>query len=308
MDTLNKIINWFTDGSSNKLSYHYFSRKFTPMAFIGPALLVMAILLVFPLLFSFKLSFQQWHMIEQASPFWIGLDNYFELLANKQFWNSFGLQLLFVVVAVSFELLIGLLVAVLLNREFPGNKIIRALLLLPIFILPVVSGLTFRFMYNPQYGAINYFLKLIGFNSIAWLSHPETAFAAIIIQDIWRMWPFMFMILFAGLSSLPEEPYEAAIIDGASRWRTFLHITLPLLKPTIMTAIILRTVDALKAFSEIFVMTSGGPGNATTLLSVHIYKSAFKFWELGYSAASSYMLVFIAMIFTVLLVRNMFSE
>lgn len=308
MDTLSNKLKEWSDGISRKEKYHYFRKKFTPFVFIGPALLLMAIVLLYPLIFSFKLSFQEWHMLKQEQPVWNGIQNYITLLTSSDFWHSLGLQAAFVGISVSLELTIGFAVAILFNRDFWGSKIARALLLLPIFVLPVISGLTFRFMYNPQYGAINFILKKLGLPAIAWLSRPGSAFAAIIIQDIWRMWPFMFILLYAGLTTLPKEPYEAATLDGASGWDIFVHITVPLMKPTILIAIILRTVDALKAFSEIFVMTNGGPGNATTLLSVHIYKNAFKFWDLGYSAAASYALVAMALILSVVLVKNMFTE
>ena len=162
-------------------------------------------------------------------------------------------------------------------------------------------------MYNPQYGAINWFIQLFGFEAIPFLSRASSAFAAIIIQDVWRMWPFMFMIIYASISTLPEAPYEAAVIAGANKWQIFRHITLPLLKPSIVVAIILRVLNALKAFSEIYVMTNGGPGNSTSILSLFIYKNAFKYYELGYSASASYILVAIALIFSIVLVKKQFD-
>ncbi len=308
MDTLSKKIIEWSNGISQHGKYHYFRKKITPFAFVGPALLLLGIVLLYPLLYSLKISLHQWNMLEQSEPIWIGLGNYLRILGFEEFWSALGLQLSFVVIAVIFELIIGFAVAILFNREFWGSQVARALLLLPIFVLPVVSGMTFRFIFNPQYGAANFFLEKLGLGAIEWLSHPKTAFMAIIIQDIWRMWPFMFIILYAGLSGLPKETFEAAYLDGASKWNTLVHITIPLLKPTILIAIILRTVDALKAFPEIFVMTGGGPGTSTTLLSVHIYKYAFNFWDMGYASAASYILVFIALIFTTFLVKNMYRE
>lgn len=278
-----------------------------PYAFLAPALIILGGILFFPLVYSFVLSFFNWNMTQSGGAEFVFLDNFIELFGNSAFWHSVRLQVLFVVISVFLELIIGLGVAMLLNHNFAGEHVVRALLLLPVFILPVVSGLTFRFMYDPQYGAINWLLGLIGFNPIAFLSDSTFAFVAIIIQDVWRMWPFMFMILYASLSSLPESPYEAAAISGATKWQVFRHVTLPMLKPSIVIAVILRIVNALKAFSEIYVMTNGGPGDATSIMSIFIYKNAFDFYEMGYSAAASYVLVAIALAFSIYLVKTQFE-
>lgn len=296
------------DGTSLLGKYSLSLKKNSYLLFIAPALLFLSLILFFPLLFSFVISFFDWQLIQEVERRFVGLANYISLFRNIDFWRAVGLHLTFVVVGISCQLIIGLLVALLLNRKFFGDNIVRALLILPVFVLPVVSGLTFRFMYDPQFGAINWIITSLGFDPIAFLSRSSTALLAIIIQDVWRMWPFMFMIIYAGLSSLPVEPYEAAELDGASKFKIFWFITLPLLKPTIIVAIILRVVDALKAFSEIYVMTGGGPGDSTTILSIFIHKHAFRFFNMGYSAAASYVLVIIALIFSTILVRNMFSE
>lgn len=296
-----------TEGASHKGKLLRLKEKLTPYGFLGPALLVLGGVLIFPLIYSLFLSFHQWNMSTGGSPEFVFLDNFIKLFKNEPFWNSVKLQLIFVGVSVTFELIIGLGVALLLDKNFFADDIVRALLLLPVFILPVVSGLTFRFMYNPQYGAINWFIKLLGFSPVPFLSKPNLSFLAIIIQDIWRMWPFMFMILYASVSSLPKAPYEAAKIEGANRWQIFTHVTLPLLKPSIVIAVILRVINALKAFSEIYVMTNGGPGNATSIMSIFIYKNAFSFYDMGYSAAASYVLVAIALVFSIYLVKRQFE-
>lgn len=297
-----------TDSTSPLGKYYLSLKKKEYLLFIGPGLIFLSLILFFPLIFSFVISFFDWQLIQEVERKFVGLSNYLSLFSNPDFWKALWLHITFVVAGISMQLIIGLMVALFLNRKFFGDNIVRALLILPVFVLPVVSGLTFRFMYDPQFGAINWFITSLGFQPIAFLSRPNTALLAIIIQDIWRMWPFMFMIIYAGLSSLPVEPFEAAKLDGAGKLKTFWYITLPLLRPTIMVAIILRVVDALKAFSEIYVMTGGGPGDSTAILSIFIHKHAFRFYNMGYSAAASYVLVLIALIFSSILVRNMFPK
>ena len=296
-----------TEETSFKRKSLWFKNKITPYGFLSPALLILGGVLLFPLIYSFFLSFHEWNMASGEAMKFTFLDNYIKLFKSESFWHSVQLQLLFVGISVSIELVIGMAVALFLNKDFFADKIVRALLLLPAFILPVVSGLAFRFMYNPQYGAINWFVQKLGFAPIPFLSHPRLAFVAIVIQDIWRMWPFMFMIMYASISTFPKAPYEAAEIAGASRWQIFKHITLPLLKPSIVIAVILRVLNALKAFSEIYVMTNGGPGNSTTILSLFIYKNAFDFYFFCFSASVSYILVIIALVFSVFLVKRQFD-
>lgn len=294
-------------GISHKRRFLQLKHKFTAYGFLAPALIVLGGVLLFPLIYSFFLSFHEWNMASGDASKFVFLDNYIKLFKSSKFWNSVRLQVMFVGVSVIIELIIGLSVALFLNKNFFADNIVRALLLLPTFILPVVSGLTFRFMYNPQYGAINWVIQLIGLDPVPFLSKPYLAFIAIIIQDVWRMWPFMFMILYASVSTLPRSPYEAAEISGANHWEIFRYITLPLLKPSIIIAVILRVINALKAFSEIYVMTNGGPGNATTIMSIFIYKNAFDFYDIGYSAGASYILVIIALIFSIYLVKRQFE-
>ncbi len=183
----------------------------------------------------------------------------------------------------------------------------RALILLPVFFLPVVSGMTWRFMLQPRYGALNNFLLAMGAPEITWLGHPSFAYAAIIVQDIWRMWPFVFMLLYAGLAGIPTDVLEAAEIDGATFWKRLFRVILPLMYPTILTALLLRIIDALRIFSEVYVMTEGGPGMATTLFSLYTHRQAFGYMKVGMSSAMAMFLLFISIVFAVTLVRKNMS-
>ncbi|MBM7560002.1 MULTISPECIES: carbohydrate ABC transporter permease [Marinitoga] len=275
-----------------------------PLFFLAPALISVTAVLVFPIAYALGLSFFEWNLMNEANRVFIFFKNYVSVFNDPQFWKSFLLQIGFIFIAIPIELIIGFFVSILMNRKFKGAGVLRSLLLLPVFILPVLSGLTWSFMLQPEYGTINYILSLLGFKQIAWLAYPGTAYTAVILQDIWRMWPFMFIILYAGISGMPKEFEEAATIDGAGFWQRVFYIIIPYLKPTIITAILLRTIDALRIFSEVYVMTGGGPGNSTLLLSLYINKQAFEYFNIGYASAMSIILIVVTLILTIILVRG----
>ena len=275
--------------------------------FLLPAIIIVSVVLVFPIVYGGFTSFFSWpQVVSESNPReFIGLQNYMAMFQDSEFWHSLLLQLGFIFIAIPIELVIGFFVAILFNNEFPLSKLFRTLLLLPVFILPVLSGLTWRLMLQPRYGAIDYILSVIGINFPDGILADKTlAYAAVIVQDIWRMWPFMFMIIFAGLVSIPKDIIEASDLDGAGFFRKTFSITLPMLRSTITTAILLRVIDALRIFSEVYVMTKGGPGNGTMLFSLYIHKQAFEFGKLGYASAMAVILIIISIIFALTLVRK----
>ena len=272
--------------------------------FMLPAVILVGIVLIFPIIYSLVISTFQWHLVDTSQRAFVGLGKYLELFHDEEFWHSLKLQLGFILIAIPIELLIGFFVAILLNRSFPGADIVRTLLLLPVFILPVLSGLTWRFMFMPEYGPISYLAGLLGFDFPAFFADPHLAYSAVIIQDIWRMWPFMFMILYAGLSTIPVSLLEAAEIDGATFRHKVINIYLPMLRPTIVTALLLRVIDALRIFSEVFVMTEGGPGNATTLFSIYVHRQAFRYFNVGTASSMAIFLLVLSLIFAMTLVRK----
>lgn len=278
-----------------------------PLYFLLPAILSVGVILVFPVIYAIGLSTYQYNLITERGRGFIFLQNYINVLQDTQFWNSLFLQASFIFIAIPIQLIIGFFVAILMNRKFPGVRVLRSLLLLPVFVLPVLSGLTWRFMLQPDYGVINYIIQSLGFQQRAWLADSSTAMAAVILQDIWRMWPFMFMILYAGLSGMPKELEESATLDGAGFWKKIYYIIIPYLRPVIVTAVLLRTIDALRIFSEVYVMTGGGPGNSTTLLSLYINKQAFEFFNIGYASAMSIILIIFALSITFFVVRGKYS-
>lgn len=279
-----------------------------PFLFLAPALVVVFAVLIFPILFSFFVSGFNWPLSEGAGVRkWVGLGNYVSLTQDPEFWNSLKLQLGFIFIAIPVELVVGFAVALLLNREFFGARIVRTLLLLPVFFLPILSGMTWRFMLQPRYGALNNLLLKIGAPEITWLGDATWAYIAMIVQDIWRMWPFMFMLLYAGLTAIPQEMIEAADIDGATFLKRLRLIIIPMLTPTILTAILLRIIDALRVFSEVYVMTEGGPGSATLLFSLYTHRQAFGYQKVGMASAMAIFLLVISIVFALTLVRKNMS-
>lgn len=279
-------------------------RTFKHWIFILPALILVISILVYPIFYSIYMSTYDWNLFQSDSKKFLGIGNYLSLFKDREFLHSLWLQLGFIVIALPIETIIGFFVAILLNRDGKFYDVVRALLLLPVFVLPVISGLTWRMLLQPEYGMISFILEKLGFGVKAWLAEPNFAYSMVIIQDIWRMWPFMFMFMYAGLSGMPKEYIEAAQIDGAGFWKKITKIIIPYLRPTIATALLLRLIDALRIFSEVYVMTGGGPGNSTLLLSLYINKQAFEFFNIGYAAAMGVILLIVALIIAFFIVRG----
>ncbi len=272
-----------------------------PYLLVAPTVAVLAALSIYPLIYSIRVSFQT-GMGQRTA--W-SLGNFTRLASDRFFLDALGHTLVYALVALTFEFLLGLGLAVLLNEKLRGRNFFRALLLVPMMLPPVVVGVVWRLMLNPNFGAVNGTLKGAGVNTsqLTWTASPKLALASVIMVDIWQWTPFMFLVLLAGLQAIPQEPYEAAVIDGSSRWQTFRHITLPLLKPAILIALLLRTMDLLRVFDQIFILTEGGPGFATETISLYIYRTAFRFSDFGYAAAMSFVLLILTNIISLLYIR-----
>lgn len=228
----------------------------------------------------------------------IGLENYITVLARESgLFAALSRTALFVVIVVPVEFALGLLIAMALNREFRSRRIWVTILLLPTMIAPVVVGLIWDFLLMPNYGLFTWVMNDFGwFAGKPVFSDPVSAFAAIAIIDVWEWTPFMMLFMLAGLLGMPQEPIEAAQIDGASPWRVFWHIQLPLLRPLIVVAVMFRAIDASKIFETIYVLTGGGPGTATELISIYAYRTAFQNWELGDAAAVCLLIGFFSLL------------
>jgi multiple sugar transport system permease protein len=269
-----------------------------PYLLVAPTVAVLLALSIYPLIFAVKTALQN-----QAGEWTVG--NFTRLVTDQFFFSALLHTLIYAAVALTFEFLFGLALALLLDRTFRGRGIFRAIMLVPMMLPPVVVGVVWRLMYNSDFGAINGTLKIFGVNteSFIWTASPKVALLSVIAVDVWQWTPFVFLVLLAGLQAIPQEPYEAARLDGSSAWQTFRYITLPLLKPAILIALLLRTMDLLRVFDQIFILTEGGPGFATETVSLYIYRAAFRFFDFGYAAAMSFVLLIITNTISVIYIR-----
>ena len=268
-----------------------------------PTVIVLFLLTIYPTIYSFTLSLNEWNMSNRNAVWeFVGLGNYAKILQDARFWNAAQVTGTYMFGTIATQLVLGLGIALLLQRQVLAAGLVRTALLLPMMTTPVVVGLIWRFMFNPTQGVVNYLLGLLGIPGPNWLGSLQTGLLSVMIADIWEWTPFMVLILLAALQTLPQEPYEAAAIDGASAWQAFQHITIPLLRPTIVVAVLLRAIDSFKTFDLVYVMTNGGPGTSTETLSFYTYKWGFKFFQMGYASALSFVMLIMVIIFANILI------
>jgi multiple sugar transport system permease protein len=263
------------------------------LPWVLPALLVLVALSIYPLIYAVKVS-----LTTSSGAFTSA--NFTRLFQDRLFAVSAAQTVMFTLVALSIEFALGLALAVLIDSLARGRTIFRAGLLTPMLLPPVVAAVAWRLIYNPQFGVLNGTLRVLGFNTSAltWTSGENSALLSVILVDVWEWTPFLFLLLSAGLQAIPPEPLEAARIDGARAWQIFRDVTLPLLKPTIVLALLLRAMDLMRIFDQIFILTQGGPGTATETVSLYIYRTAFRFSNFGYAAAMSFVLLAATMLFS----------
>lgn len=255
---------------------------------LAPMLLVMLLLTAWPLLRTIWLSFTDAALIGSgATPAWIGLENYLYALSDPDFRASIWRTLYFTLVSVTFEGIIGVLVALLLNQKFIGRNVLRVLVILPWALPTIVNAMMWRLNFNPDYGSINALLTQLGFieGYRSWLGSPDSALNAVMFADIWKNYPLVTLLVLAALQSIPEDLFEAARLDGASAWRRFRAITFPAIVAPLGVALVLRTIDAFKIFDIIYVMTRGGPVDSTKTLSFFVYQESFSYLRAGSGAA-----------------------
>ena len=270
----------------------WLDRQFTRVA-VMPTMLVMICVFGLPLVFSGYLSFQGW---APDKGLWdgefVGFENYQDLLTDRVFIGSLLTTLTYTAITVVAELLVGLGIALLLNVDLPFISVFRTGLIIPMMITPVVAAFCWKLLLDPDHGIINYWIG----EHIVWLGRPETALLSVVVVAVWQNAPYVSILLLAGLRSLPHEPIEAAVIDGASRLQMFWYITLPLLRPYILVALLLRTIFEFRAFDNIYVLTSGGPANATLTLSMMTYHASFVRFDLSLGSAASWMMLLMSML------------
>jgi len=255
-----------------------------------PALLFVVVLMVFPVCYTFFLSFTDWSLTSGKTLNIVALKSYIDVLKEPRFLDALGRTFYFTFGAVFFEMIVGVALALILNRTFVGKGVVKTLLLLPLVATPVAIGIVWNLFYDPTIGILNYVLSVLKLPQSGWVSETKSVMPSLILVDIWQWTPMITIIVLAGLAGLSSEPYESAKVDGANARQVLFQITLPMLMPTILTAVILRAIDALKTYDIIYAMTGGGPGYASENLNILAFKYSFEYFRMGQSAV---MLVFL---------------
>jgi multiple sugar transport system permease protein len=274
--------------------YRALSDRTLQRLFLWPTLALLIVFNVFPLFYSLFLSFTDYSAIANQPPRWIGIQNYREILNSGQLWIYFQTTGRYAVLSVLFQALVGFGIALLLRDKFWGSGLLTTLILIPMMLSPVVVGLFWKLIFNPTYGIFNF---LLGFRSAVgapdWLSTRDLALWAVVIVDVWMWSPYVMLLCLAGLSAIPDYLYEAAEIDRASTFYQFWRITLPMVSPLLLIAILFRTIEAFKTFDLVMGLTGGGPGDATELVAVNLYRLAFPQWQTGKASALAYIVLVI---------------
>ena len=273
--------------------------------FLLPPFLILFAITIYPFLFGIYNSFHDWLLYKPqlGRPF-VGLNQYFRIFSDSNFWMALRHSLIYVALGVSCSMLLGFVQALVLSRdEIKGKNVIRSVLIIPLVVAPVVVGFAFRFMYNSDLGVLPWLLEQIGIRIPRILGDPGWALFAVILVDIWNQTPLAFLVFLAAVQSINPELYEVASIDGASYWQSLRHITIPLLRRAFLVVLLIRTIDAFKAFDILYVMTEGGPGRATEVLSIFGYRLAFVGWRMGTASAFALILFYIIVGISTLYIR-----
>ena len=262
-----------------------------------PAVLFILLLSLFPLLFSVALSFGQWDIEGTDGAYtWRGLSNYALLFGDGRYHTALLNTIVYVVVGVSAQFVLGMGVAWLLYHRPPGHRFFQVTFLLPMMLAPVAVGYMWRLMFQQRIGVANDLLEMLGIDSIAWLSQTHTAMAAVLVAETWQWTPFVFLFLYAALLNVPTEPIEAAHVDGANRWQILKSVIFPMIRPMVIAVVILRGVESMKIMDTVYVMTRGGPGNSTESLTLYAYRIAMRFFETGYASAVAFTLLLVVLV------------
>ena len=266
--------------------------------FIVPALVVVGAVIVFPWLFTLWMSAFEWKI--GGTPHFVGFDNYTGLFTNRRFLEAVVRTFYFTALAVIVPLILGTIAAMIFHREFKYRGILRGVFIMPMMATPVAVALVWTMMFHPQQGVLNYLLSLVGLPPSQWVYSPTLVIPSLVLVEVWHWTPLIMLIVLGGMAALPTEPYESARLDGASEWQLFRYITLPLVAPFLFVAGVIRTIDALKTFDTIYVITSGGPGTASETINLYLYLQAFAFYNIG--NASAVVVIFFTIVLALALV------
>ncbi len=273
---------------------------------MAPTVILFILVTLYPLLYALELSFHSWNLMRPSAgrPF-VGLSNYKAILSDPAFWRSLRITLTFAVGTVCLQFFLGCLIALALNRDFPGRNLARTVVLLPLLITPVIIGIMWRWLLNGEVGLINYLLGLLHIPTTSWLGNTSYALFSVILVDTWHLAPFTILVVLAGLQSIDQELYEAGKIDGANSWQSLRYITIPKLTPILLVVLLLITMSSFREFDKIYSMTQGGPAQATEVLGFLVYKVSFKDSHMGYGAALSYVMLLFVLAIAIIYIRLM---
>jgi len=271
--------------------------------FVIPALVVISAVIVFPWVFTLWMSAHRWTLGQEQS--FIGFENYVRLASDARFWESLWHTLVYTVLSVVAPLFLGTLAALVFDAQFPLRGFLRGVFVMPMMATPVAIALVWTMMFHPQLGVLNYLLSFIGIGPLEWIYNQSTVIPSLVLVETWQWTPLVMLIVLGGLAAVPREPYESAEIDGANAWQKFRYLTMPMIAPFLMIAVIIRSIDAVKSFDIIYAMTQGGPGTASETINIYLYNTAFAYYDIGYASAMAvvFFIVIIALSFVLLMVR-----
>ena len=272
--------------------------------FVIPALIVISAVIVFPWVFTLWMSVHRWTLGQEQS--FIGFENYIRLAGDIRFWESLWHTLIYTVLSVVAPLFLGTLAALVFDAQFPLRGFLRGVFVMPMMATPVAIALVWTMMFHPQLGVLNYLLSLIGIGPLEWIYNQSTVIPSLVLVETWQWTPLVMLIVLGGLAAVPREPYESAEIDGANAWQKFRYLTMPMIAPFLMIAVIIRSIDAVKSFDIIYAMTQGGPGTASETINIYLYNTAFSYYDIGYGSAMAvvFFIIIVALSFVLLMVRQ----
>lgn len=273
-----------------------------------PSTITLILLSLFPLMFVIYYSFTDYYFLAKTQPKFIGIENFYKIIDDTYFRQAIYNTIRFTILAVLFETVLGLIIALFINSIKSRKKILRTLVLLPTLLPPVTVALVWQIMFSNNYGIINEVLNKLGIPSVNWLMDVKTAFYAILIIDIWQYAPFVFLLIYAALQSVPQGQYEAAKIDGANVWYRFIYITIPNISKVIGMVVLLRTIDTFRLFDKVNILTKGGPANSTATITQYIYQYGVKGLKVGYGSAASLIMTLIVFILAIFYIRQSFKK
>lgn len=275
-----------------------YSNELAAAAFLAPNILGFIAMTIIPIIVSFYLSFTQWDLIN--SPLWVGLGNFKTMFADARFWQSIWNTLYFTIGTVPVGLALALFFAILLNEKIRGIYIFRTIFFLPVISSTVAVALLWRWLYADNIGLFSYLFNLVGFNAPHFITSTKWAMSSVIVMSIWKGLGYNIVLLLAGLQSIPRNYYEAAEIDGANSMKKFLHVTLPMVSPTLFFALVMSIISSFQIFDQTFVLTRGGPANATTTIVYYIYQQGFEVMKMGYACSMALILFILILIITLI--------